>query len=109
MLVNMLKTRYSKLSLLATFLLALGSSASYAADTSKGGGFYKSYCAACHGVSGTSVMPSAPNFAQGERLMQPDTQLLTFIRDGKNAMPAYKGILSDSNIMDVIAYLRTLH
>ena len=54
-------------------------------------------------------MPNAPNFAQGENMMQPDPTLLTSIRFGKNAMPAYQGILKDPEIMDVIAYLRTLH
>ena len=41
--------------------------------------------------------------------MQPDLLLLTSIKNGKNAMPAYQGILSDSDIMDVIVYLRTLN
>ena len=107
---GLLVTGYTKLGLLLAFLLlVLGSSASYAADPGKGGGIYATQCATCHGTSGTSVMPGAPNFSSGERMMQPDAQLLSSIKAGKNAMPAYRGILSDTDILDVIAYLRTLH
>lgn len=81
----------------------------YAADTFKGQKLYAANCAICHGQNGRSVMPGAPNFDRGERVLQPDFTLLASIRSGKNAMPAFQGILSDRDIMDVIAYLRTLH
>jgi cytochrome c6 len=107
---ELLQTRYTKPKLLATLLLvALGIGNAHAADPGKGGGIYAKQCATCHGTSGISVMPGAPNFARGEKLMQPDAQLLSFIKAGKNAMPAYRGILSDADILDVIAYLRTLN
>ena len=79
-----------------------------AADVIKGAQIYARHCAACHGPSGVSVMPGAPHLARGERLMQPDTALLVMLKAGKNAMPAYIGILSDREILDVIAYSRTL-
>lgn len=101
--------RYAKSRLLLAFLLALGSEISYAADTGKGAALYATNCASCHGASGTSVMPGAPNFARGDSLMKPDTQLMASIKAGKNAMPSYRGILNDLDILDVIAYLRTLH
>ena len=41
--------------------------------------------------------------------MRPDTLLLSAIRNGKNAMPAYQGILSDADILDVIAFVRTIN
>lgn len=90
-------------------MLALCSGSARAADMIKGGELYATHCASCHGTSGISVMPSAPNFARNENLLQPDLLILTSIRNGKNAMPAYQGILSDSDIMDVIVYLRTLN
>lgn len=83
--------------------------AAQAADTFKGQKLYQANCAICHGSAGRSVMPGAPNFDRGERVLQPDFTLLASIRSGKNAMPAFQGILSDRDIMDVIAYLRTLH
>lgn len=81
----------------------------YAADTFKGQRLYAANCAICHGQSGRSMMPGAPNFDRGERVLQPDFTLLASIRSGKNAMPAFQGILSDRDIMDIIAYVRTLH
>ncbi len=79
-----------------------------AADINKGGSLYAQHCANCHGSTGVPVMPGSPNFQRGEKLLQPDMILLASIRQGKNAMPAYVGILRDQEIMDVVAYLRTL-
>ena len=105
----MLKMRYFKPRLFVSFLLISGSCLSHAADTSKGAEVYAMHCATCHGVSGISVMPGAPNFAQNEGLMSPDGTLLISIQSGKAAMPAYRGVLSDQDILNVIAYLRTLN
>jgi cytochrome c6 len=91
------------------FLLLLGVNLSHAADTNKGAEVYAKHCVSCHGVSGTSVMPGAPNFANSEGLMSPDRALLSSIQSGKAAMPAYRGVLSDQDILNVIAYLRTLN
>jgi mono/diheme cytochrome c family protein len=85
-----------------------GSSLVYAGDPTKGGATYTTYCAGCHGQTGTSQMPGAPNFAARERLLQTDAQLLANIKAGKNAMPAFQGIVSDGDIMNVIAFIRTL-
>jgi cytochrome c6 len=106
---KILKIRDVKLGLFAFFILAFGSGTSRAADTIKGGELYAVHCASCHGTSGISVMPNAPNFARGESLLRPDLSILTSIKNGKDAMPAYQGILSDPDIMNVIVYLRTLN
>lgn len=90
-------------------MLLLTSGTSYAADINKGRQLFGANCAICHGQSGRSVMPGAPNFDRGEGLMRPDFTLLATIRNGKNAMPAYQGLLADRDILDVIAFLRTLH
>jgi cytochrome c6 len=91
------------------FILVLYSGFSQAADSVKGGELYRLHCALCHGVSGVNVMPNAPNFTRNEGLLQPDPSLLASIKNGKNAMPSYNGILSDQDILDVIVYLRTLN
>ena len=86
----------------------LGAGTAPAADIVKGARLYGMHCASCHGASGVSVMPGAPNFARGERMLQPDVQILMAIRSGRNAMPAYNGIIPDRDILDVIAYMRTM-
>ena len=89
-----------------TLLLACGEL--QAADTSKGRQLYAANCAICHGQTGSSVMPGAPSFDRGDVLLRPDFTLLASIRQGKNAMPAFQGILPDRDIVDVIAYMRTM-
>ena len=79
-----------------------------AADITKGSTLYATHCASCHGASGNPVIPGAPNFRRMDTLMRPDMQLLTSIRNGKGAMPGYFGVLRDREILDVVAYLRTL-
>lgn len=81
---------------------------SNAADTVKGGQIYADHCASCHGVNGAPIMPDAPNFSRSERLLRPDVFVAAAIRDGKNAMPGFQGILTDSQILDVVVFLRTL-
>lgn len=79
-----------------------------AADAAKGAQLYAMHCTSCHGRSGIPVMPGSPNFTRAEGLLQPDLAIMQAIRSGKNAMPGYAGILRDNEILDVIAYMRTL-
>jgi len=97
------------------FLLLIGAFLSfvcidtvYAADPLQGGKSYQSHCINCHGANGAGEIPNAPDFARGERLLQPDNTLLETIKSGKGMMPAYRGVLTDEEIRDVIAYVRTL-
>ncbi|MFZ2540137.1 MAG: cytochrome c [Gallionella sp.] len=91
-----------------TLLLVFGAGNSYAGDIDNGGRLYAKHCAKCHGVNGVSVMPDAPNFARSENLLRPDVFILASIREGNNAMPSFQGILKDTDMLDVISYLRTL-
>ena len=92
--------------LLAALVLAAGNAG--AADIRRGGTLYASHCAVCHGANGTPVMPGAPNFRRLDGLMRPDMQLMIAIRNGKGAMPGYFGVLREREILDVIAFMRTL-
>ena len=98
-----------KNAILMALLAMLATTAAQAADPMNGRQIYDMNCAVCHGVGGHPVLPSAPSFAKGERMMQPDTMLIDSIENGKNVMPGFLGILRRQEIRDVIAYLRTLH
>jgi len=92
-------------------VLALGGQGSVlAADVFNGERIYSRLCIGCHGSDGggQAAIPGAPNFARGQTLMQPDSALLRTMRNGKNAMPAYLGVLDNYEMLDVIAYLRTI-
>lgn len=80
----------------------------HAADIIRGGELYRVNCAQCHGTRGKPQMPTAPDFTRQERLLQPDLVLLQSVRNGRGPMPAFQGLLRDRDILDVIAYLRTL-
>jgi len=96
----------------ATLVVALtmfaASPPALAASVGDGQRIYQMHCLGCHGIGGQSAIPTAPNFARSERLMQPDTALMMSIKAGKMTMPSFNGILRDQQILDVIAYLRTL-
>jgi cytochrome c6 len=99
---------FPRTGMLLAALLALAAGSAGAADINKGGTLYATHCASCHGANGTPVMPGTPNFRRLESLMKPDMQLLTVIRNGKGVMPGYFGVLRDREILDVVAFLRTL-
>jgi len=82
--------------------------ASHAGDVFKGRELYIMHCANCHGPAGTGVMAGAPDLSRIETLMQPDVALLASLKAGKNAMPAYLGILTNRDLLNVIAFMRTL-
>ncbi|MCB1917514.1 MAG: c-type cytochrome [Rhodocyclaceae bacterium] len=98
-----------KRTMLAVIVTLFASATALAADPINGKQIYEMHCAVCHGVGGHPVLPSAPSFAKGERMMQPDTMLIESIENGKNVMPGFLGLLRTQEIRDVIAYLRTLH
>jgi cytochrome c6 len=79
-----------------------------AADVRNGERLYGAHCVSCHGPNGVPQMPAAPDFRRGNALLRADPDLLRAIRRGRGAMPGYAGILTEREILDVIAYLRTL-
>lgn len=68
----------------------------------------KHSCPSCHGLDGKAVVPGVPHFRMGERMMKPDGALVETIINGADIMPAWKGILSQKEMFDVVTYIRTL-
>lgn len=89
-------------------VLALCCSSGHAADTDRGAQLYAKHCASCHGANGAPVMPGIPNFTQPQAMMRSDAAFANVIRSGRMTMPGYRGLLKESEVYDVIAYLRTL-
>lgn len=97
------------LMLVMFLVLAVAAAASArAGDMQKGREVYEMNCLACHGMGGHAVDMTIPSFANGDRMFLMDQEMLQSIRNGKNLMPAFRGLLSDQEIRDVITYLRTL-
>lgn len=64
-------------------------------------------CMACHGAAGEGIMPGMPNFKEGKTLFKSDNELMDIIGGGRGIMPSFNGLISDEDIRDVTAYLRT--
>lgn len=79
-----------------------------AGNMMRGQQLYQMHCAACHGMRGEGVAPEAPKFRLGERLNQPDMQLMQSVKTGSKTMPPFFGILKDPDILDILGYVRTL-
>ncbi len=88
--------------------LMLTMGAAMAGDPAKGRGLYATHCAGCHGPNGLPTMPEIPNFTMGQGLMKSDREIMSFVKKGKGVMPAFEGVITDDEILDVIAHLRTL-
>jgi mono/diheme cytochrome c family protein len=65
-------------------------------------------CKTCHGIEGTPIFPGVPNFIRGERMDKADGILLISIMNVTPFMPPFKGIISNSDGLDLIAFIRSL-
>jgi len=108
-------------SLVALVIICASAGPSLAGDMAAAKENYAQFCAQCHGVSGggngpaaAALQPKPMNFTDCARMAKiPDKTLFTVIRDGTqaanlgNAMPPSKDAFDDSEIHDLVAYVRS--
>ena len=97
----------------AAVILLAASIAGPAFAQAPGADTYKAKCAMCHGADGLAATPMGKNmkilsFKAPAMLKAPDAQFIASTKNGKGKMPAYNGKLTDAQIKDVVAYIRTL-
>ncbi len=73
---------------------------------------YESSCASCHGpVNGPTTLDSAPIHGDaGHTWHHPDRLLFDWVMDRPplaTSMPAFKGKLSEAQVLNVLAYIKT--
>lgn len=102
--------------------LLAGGAAAAQGDAKAGRALYNKWCTSCHGVRGkgdgpmAATLPVKPgNHTDGTRMNAlPDSYLFTIIHQGGQAvqkspmMPPWGTQLTDLQIRDVIAYVRSL-
>lgn len=99
-------------SLLAV-VLGLLSLSTTARAQSDGAALFKAKCAPCHGADGKGQTPmgkavKARDLGSEEVQKESDAQLTEIVNNGKGKMPGYKGKLTDAQIKDLVAFVRTL-
>lgn len=101
----------------AGFLMLIQSASGAGGDAGKGKAVYEQRCLACHGPQGKGdgptgkvLIPPAADFTSAASKKKSDADLLKIIENGKppTAMVAWKGQLSDQDIQNVLAYVKTL-
>jgi cytochrome c6 len=85
--------------------------AAFAADAAHGAQIFSANCAACH-IGGGNVVNAQRTLKQADLDAYLDnygngheTAIAYQVTNGKNAMPAFGGKLSDTDIADVAAYV----
>jgi cytochrome c6 len=91
--------------LLAGGLIAVCSTTAVAQDAAA---TYKSKCAVCHGPEGKGGKMGTRDFASPGVKAQSDAQLTEIITKGKGKMPPYGGKLKDTEVQDLVTYIRSL-
>lgn len=74
---------------------------------------YKAKCAMCHGADGMAGTPAgkamgAKPFTTPDYVKASDADLIAATKNGKGKMPAFAGKLTDAQIKDAVAHIRTL-
>lgn len=91
--------------LLACGLIAAFTSPAVAQDAAS---TYKAKCAMCHGPDGKGGKMGTRDFASPEVKAESDAQLTEIVTKGKAKMPAYGEKLKDTEIKDLVGYIRGL-
>ncbi|HFE38122.1 MAG TPA: cytochrome c [Gammaproteobacteria bacterium] len=97
----------NKIALVLFVFLQVQCSSVWANDVFSGRKVYLRECASCHGARGEGKLPGMLNFQESQTLFKTNSTLADIVRDGKGIMPSFNGLISDEDISNVIAYLRT--
>jgi cytochrome c6 len=83
-----------------------------AADGAAARATFRANCAACHGEDGVGSAAGkslhVPDLRSAAVQKLPDAELARIISDGKSAMPAFKGSLSEDQIHSLVTHIRSL-
>ena len=98
-----------KKTFIAVALLAAMVALPMAASAESGADVYKAKCAMCHGADAKGKMAGTHDWTSADVQKMSDADLTKMIVDGKPPkMPAQKGKLTDAQVKDMVAYIRSL-
>ena len=107
--------------LLMLLWIALSHSLTFAQEVTDGKRMYQAYCSGCHGLSGKGDGPAAKTLpvkpadhTRIEMNIYTDQYLVEIISKGgasvsrSSQMPAWGAVLKESQVKEIVAYMRTL-
>jgi mono/diheme cytochrome c family protein len=99
--------------IVAVAVLCLAGSLVMAQDKANGEKVYKAKCASCHGPDGkgetaAGKVTKARDICSAEVKKETDAAWTDIIVKGKDKMPSYDKKITDADVKDVIAYMRSL-
>ena len=103
--MKQLSIRLGLVTLLAGGAIMVCSSSAVAQDAAA---TYKAKCAMCHQADGKGGKMGTRDFASAEVKAETDAQLTEIITKGKGKMPAYAEKLKETEIKDLVTFIRGL-
>lgn len=95
------------ITLLCFIFLQMAALQAVANDVDRGRDVFMQKCMGCHGEAGEGKLTGQPNFKEGQAFFRSESALADIIREGKGVMPSFNGLLTDEDIRNVVAYVRT--
>jgi cytochrome c6 len=94
-------------------MLCLAGSIVRAQDVANGEKVYKAKCASCHGPDGKGETAAgkatkARDLCSADVKKETDAAWTEVVVKGKNKMPPYDKKITDADVKDVVAYMRSL-
>ena len=80
----------------------------FAQDKANGEKVYKAKCASCHGPDGKGETAAGKATKARDIWKESDAAWTDIITKGQNKMPSYDKKVTDADVKDVIAYMRSL-
>jgi len=97
-----------RITIIAAFLLLLAAGGRAQNSAS----LYKAKCVVCHGADGKGTVMGrrlgVRDFASPEVQKETDQELIEITSKGKNKMPGYGKMLKESEIKELVVYIREL-
>lgn len=97
-----------RVTLVAVLACGVASFCAPKASAQDAAGTYKAKCSMCHGADGKGGKMGTRDFGSAEVKAESDAQLTEIITKGKGKMPAYGEKLKESEIKDLVTYVRGL-
>ncbi len=100
---------FQKSGIIVALVLVMSPAPIFAGSPHDGQKLYTQYCSSCHGTTAKNRAPGVAKIRRGAGLMRTDIDIVRRIERGNRGCPSYRGIIRENDLLDIVAYLRTLY